>query len=295
MTRGWCLVAALVLGAGWAPGPRLPPSPPATEVAWRDAGAGLARAQFDVAGAGEGWRTRIVAVRIDPSRVRFRLRARLSGVDPAWSVDRAPTGAVLAVNAGQFNGITPWGWVVMDGREMRPPGTGPLSLALAWDREGRLHWLTAGEIESARASGDVVEAFQSFPALIDASGRVPRPIREPGLGVDVAHNDARLAIGARADGHLVIAITRFNGLGPASPAVPLGLTLAEMADVMRGLGCVRAVSLDGGVSAQLMLHVNGRRVMWHGWRPVPLGLVAEPRQPPPSSAAIVGTLVPDGE
>jgi hypothetical protein len=36
------------------------------------------------------------------------------------------------------------------------------------------------------------------------------------------------------------------------------------------------VSLDGGVSAQLMTRENGRRRIWHGWRSVPLGLVAEP-------------------
>jgi hypothetical protein len=52
-----------------------------------------------------------------------------------------------------------------------------------------------------------------------------------------------------------------------------------MADVMRGLGCVRAVSLDGGVSAQMMLREHGRPLIWRGWRRVPLGLVAEPRDP----------------
>jgi len=51
-----------------------------------------------------------------------------------------------------------------------------------------------------------------------------------------------------------------------------------MAEVMRGLGCVRAVSLDGGVSAQMLLRANGRRQVWRGWRSVPLGLVAEPVQ-----------------
>jgi exopolysaccharide biosynthesis protein len=115
--------------------------------------------------------------------------------------------------------------------------------------------------------------------LIDAGGNVPRQIREPGLGVDVEHRDARLALGALGDGKLVVAITRFNGLGPISQALPLGLNLSEMAEVMRRLGCVRAGSLDGGVSAQLMTKENGLRRFWHGWRSVPLGLVAEPVQP----------------
>ena len=277
MTKTLSCVGALALVAALASarGSTSAASVPALQ--WSQASDALASAEFDVPSGTESWRTRIVAVRVDPQRLRFRLRARLDGVDPAWSVDRAPARAVLALNAGQFNGITPWGWVVMDGREMRPPGTGPLSVAIAWDREGRVHWLTPGEIEHERAAGRIVEAFQSFPVLIDENGRVPRPIRGPGLGVDVAHNDTRLAIGQLADGDLVVAITRFNGLGPISPAVPLGLTLPEIADVMLGLGCVRAVSLDGGVSAQLLLRADGAHQVWRGWRKVPLGLVAEPR------------------
>jgi exopolysaccharide biosynthesis protein len=276
--RVWSCVGALVLMAAWAPARGSTSASSAPGIRWNPAGDSLASVEYDVAAGGsQVWPTRIVAVRADPARMRFRLRARLDGVDPAWSVDRAPARAVLALNAGQFNGITPWGWVVMDGREVRPPGTGPLSVAIAWDREGRVHWFAPGEIERERARGRMVEAFQSFPVLIDETGRVPRAIREPGHGVNVGHNDTRLAVGELADGHLVVAITRFNGLGPISPSVPLGLTLTEMADVMRGLGCVRAVSLDGGVSAQLLLNANGTREVWRGWRKVPLGLVAEPR------------------
>lgn len=275
--RIWVCLAALMLVALSGPLPGAPAAVRSSGVAWRATGAGLERAIVDVPGGGEAWRTRIVAVRLDPEQFTFKLRARLRGVDPAWSIDRAPAGAVLALNAGQFNGITPWGWVVMHGEEIRPPGTGPLSAALAWDRAGALHWLEHDEIESARTRLGVVEAFQSYPTLVEGGGRVPRPIRQPGLGVDVAHRDARLAIGRLADGRLVVAITRFNGLGSLSPAFPLGLTLSEMADVMRTLGCVRAVSLDGGVSAQLMTREGGRRRVWRGWRSVPLGLIAEPR------------------
>ena len=112
--------------------------------------------------------------------------------------------------------------------------------------------------------------------MIDERGEVPRQIREPGLGVDTEHRDSRLAIGALADGRLLVAITRFSGFGPVSPALPLGLTIGETAEVMLRLGCRRAVSLDGGISAQLLVREGGRTLAWRGWRPVPLGLVAEP-------------------
>ncbi len=141
---------------------------------------------------------------------------------------------------------------------------------------GRTRWLEPDEIEPARERGDIAEAFQSYPVLLDRDGDVPPALTDERLGVDVNHRDGRLAIGTLADGRLLIALTRFNGLGPLSPPVPLGLTLADMAAVMRGLGCRRALALDGGVSAQLMVRDNGDRIVWRGWRKVPLGLVAVP-------------------
>jgi exopolysaccharide biosynthesis protein len=267
---------ALLLALLSAPGAG-PPAPLAVpEPEWRVSVPGLERAETDVSGRGLAWRTRIVAIRIDPARFRFRLRARLRGAGPGWTVDRAPEDAVIALNAGQFSGIAPWGWVVMEGREIRPPGQGPLSTAIAWDAAGSVRWLAPAEIAAERAAGRTVEALQSYPTLLDEGGDVPRQLREAGLGVDTEHRDARLAIGGLPDGRLVVAITRFDGFGPVSPALPLGLTLDEMARVMLALGCRRAVSLDGGVSAQLLLREGGRTTIWRGWRPVPLGLVAEP-------------------
>jgi hypothetical protein len=239
---------------------------------WQPSSPGVERGAFEMSGGGEGWRTRVVAVRVDPESVRFRLRARVSGGFPAWRVERAPADAVLAVNTGQFTGFTPWGWVVMQGEEIRPPGRGPLAPAIGWDAGGRTRWLDAAEIEASRRRGDLVEAVQSYPTLLDAHGRVPRALTDAGRGVDVNHRDRRLAIGEDAEGRIVVALTRFYGFGELSPDLPFGLTLAEMADVMRGLGCRRAVALDGGVSAQLMVREGGEAIVW---RSVPLGLIAE--------------------
>jgi hypothetical protein len=51
-----------------------------------------------------------------------------------------------------------------------------------------------------------------------------------------------------------------------------------MAAVMGALGCRRAVALDGGVSAQLLIKDEaGERHLWRGVRRVPLGLVATAR------------------
>ena len=51
---------------------------------------------------------------------------------------------------------------------------------------------------------------------------------------------------------------------PVRFKVPASSTVFQYADRLRvfGLGCMRAVSLDGGVSAQLMLQTNARRQVW---------------------------------
>lgn len=274
MPRALVLGLALAVAGAVAPrggaGVAIPPGP----IAWDQVDADVARAAFEVQADPHLWHTRVVAVRVDPGRFRFRVRGRVVGEAPAWSVARAPATAALAVNLGIHSGIIPWGWTVVGGREVRPPGVGPLSAALAWDVRGQLHWLTPAQIPAARSSGQIEEAFQSYPTLLDDTG-IPRPLLAEGQGVDVTHRDGRLAVGLTDDGHLVVAITRFYALGDRGPALPMGLTLAEMAGVMRRLGCRRAVSLDGGISAQLMVRENGRQRIWRGWRAVPFGLIAE--------------------
>jgi hypothetical protein len=274
-------VMVAVLAAG-ATAPRAPAASTLLAVPpleWQASAPGLERTAFEIQVDPNLWHTRVVAVRLDPKKFRFRLRGRLRDLAPDWTVDRAPSTATLAMNIGLYSGIVPWGWTVMAGEEVRPPGQGPLSTAIAWDAAGRVRWLAPNQIDAARKAGDVVEAIQSYPTLLDADGAVPLPLRQRGLGVDVDHRDGRLAIGELHDGRLLIAITRFYALGELAPALPIGLTLDEMAALMRDLGCRRAVSLDGGISAQLLVREGPHTRTWRGWRAVPFGLIAEARSP----------------
>jgi hypothetical protein len=249
-------------------------------LSWRTAAPGLDWGELRLAGTGEAWRLRVVVVRVDPARVRLQLHAAVGADGRAgpWSIGEAPAEALLALNAGQFNDRGPWGWVVYRGRERRPPGTGPLAPAVVVDSAGQLRFVPPDSIVALRRSGEVVEAFQSYPALLVGEGEVPIPLREPGQGVDLAHRDGRLAIGQRRDGTVLIALTRFEGLGGALSALPFGPTVPEMAALMGALGCRRAVLLDGGISSQLLLR-DGRQELgsWRGLRKVPLGLIGLPR------------------
>jgi hypothetical protein len=247
-------------------------------VRWRTVRPGLECGQLELAGAGVAWRISVVLARLDPVRFRLQLdTGNAWGGSPAWTIDRAGT-AALALNAGQFHGTQPWGWVVHRGTELQPPGLGPLSAALVLDREGRVGLLAPDEIPQARASGRVVEAIQSYPALLVGDGEIPEALRGPQQGVDLDHRDSRLGVCQLHDGRLLFALTRF--LSPASPLslLPFGPTTPEMAAVMGALGCRRAVLLDGGLSGQVVLRdAHGGTNRWPGLRAVPLGLTVWPR------------------
>ena len=249
-------------------------------VRWTRVAPGIESAELRLAGSGEAWRTRAVLVRLDPALVALRVaQGRASGDaggERTWTIADAPASALVAFNAGQFTGTSPWGWLVRDGIERLSPGQGPLAPAVVVDARGAVSIVPADSIDLLRRAvrtGGVVQAFQSYPALLVGDGEVPRALRTPGPHVDVAHRDARLGFGVLRDGRVLLALTRFDALGGAMDRMPFGLTTPETAALMGALGCVRAVALDGGISAQLRL---GDRA-WPGMRRVPVGMIVETR------------------
>lgn len=252
----------------------------AGSVLWRPAAAGMERGELRLAGTGEAWRLLVVLITLDPSRLQLELvrASRDAGTLPTWSLADRPAAAVLALNAGQFTGGFPWGWLVRRGQVEQPPASGPLSLAVCVHADGRLDFIPAAAIPVA-GSTSAGEAFQSYPVLLEGDGRVPAPLREAGSGVDLGHRDVRLAIGKLRNGRILIALTRFAAAGEAFGSLPFGPTLPETAAIVGALGCRQAVGLDGGISAQLAVRDrDGVWQCWRGWRSVPLALVGFARE-----------------
>lgn len=248
----------------------------ADAVSWRRASAGVELGGLSLQGSGEAWRIRVILVRIDPDSVRVRMVVpprQPNGFAGRWSIEEAPPSSVVALNAGQFVS-GPWGWLVTGGVTRQPPGVGPLAPGVAFGENGRVRFLPPDSLASATG---VWEGFQSYPSLLVGDGTVPRAVREPGLGVDLTHRDGRLAFGLLRDGRVLIALTRFEGLGGLLEVVPFGFTTPEMAAIMGALGCAEAVLLDGGISGQLLVQDQGRRRAWPGLRKVAAGLLIEPR------------------
>ncbi|HWA15734.1 MAG TPA: phosphodiester glycosidase family protein [Gemmatimonadales bacterium] len=244
-------------------------------VTWTTLRPGVELGEVALSAPNEGRRTRVILLRYDPSDVRLdlvtRIRADYRGGD--WTIAHASMDAIAAFNAGQFTGIAPWGWSVVNGRERRAPGTGPLSMAVVEDSSGQLHFVPADSIAAMRARAGIRSALQSYPMLLDEDGRIPEPITTPGLGVDVPHRDARLALAQLNDGRILVLFTRFGALGEAGAAIPFGITLHETASLLQALGARRAVALDGGISAQMLVRDGaGATRSWPGWRRVPVGI-----------------------
>ena len=247
---------------------------------WQPVRPGVWLREETMAASGPLAAVRVVALRLDPARLAFALdtATRDDGLRGGWTIERlGPTG-VVAFNAGQFTGGSPWGWLVHEGRELQPPGVGPLSMAFVVDDSGAVSLTSPQELPAVRARART--AFQSYPTLLDG-GEPPWPLQGEGRGVDLVHRDARLALGVLDDGTIVVALTRFGPLGRAGETLPWGPTVPEMAAFMKSLGCRRAVLLDGGLSSQLVLRRSDDALSrWSNWRQVPLGLIVTPRTPP---------------
>jgi hypothetical protein len=255
---------------------------------WQPLAPGVWHREIRMASHGPLAPVRVLAVRIAPAQVTFTLdtATRDFGTRGAWTSDLLPSGAHVAINAGQFIGGIVWGWVVHNGIEVNPPGAGTLAMAFAIDSAGSANLLTPAELPSAR--GHVRLALQSYPALLTGEGEVPRELQAPGRGVDLDHRDSRAAIGILADGSVIMALTRFTALGPGGETLPWGPTVVEMAEFMRALGCRRAMMLDGGISSQMSLrYADGSVRHWTNWRKVPMGLVVSPRGPDTTAAGRV--------
>ncbi len=252
-------------------------APLARRVAWRAGADGLEWGELQLSGASEAWRTRVVVVRMDPRRIALSLAPVFTDAQ-GWTVREVDSTAALALNAGQFRGSSPWGWVVTGGNELLSPQLAPLAGAVVVEGTGRVRVVAPDSVEPERRAGVAVEAFQSYPLLLQ-NGVVPAPLTAPGQGVDLKHRDARLALGLMRDGRVILALTRFDVFGEALGRVPFGLTSLEMAAVMGALGSQEALLLDGGISSQLLVRDSGgSRRVWNGTRSVPLGLVGRARR-----------------
>jgi hypothetical protein len=135
------------------------------------------------------------------------------------------------------------------------PGGGPIgrgTTVLVGREAGARQLRTLAEGETVRVRHRLVASATRVPYRFALGGY---PVLEGGRplpGLDDRTSAVRTAVGV-ADGGRRLLLLAVDG----APAYRTGLTIAEVADVMRGLGAVDAFSLDGGGSTTLVARTPG--------------------------------------
>lgn len=162
-------------------------------------------------------------------------------------------GGVVCINGDFFTGNgVPLGGELVDGTWLRPPTSAP-----------RQVWVnTSNRFSIGAQPADAVQSLGATPYAILTPGQ-PISIPEHDAFADGAH--ARTAIGWDAAGDSFFVTVDMD-------ADSKGMSLAQVASVMRQLGATTAINEDGGGSSQMvvdgvLLHApgDGARPVANGW------------------------------
>jgi Phosphodiester glycosidase len=217
----------------------------------------------------------VVYVEVPPNSRYSIIPVVADGLDPLPKlVDKVKKVAVAAINAGFFDPsnkqttsyITGGGFLLanpVDNRnfvenpDLYPYITDMLNRSefRVMEHKGQEVYMIAKHRDPLKHGYKLIHSLQAGPNLFDVDAvekeafvviKNNQRIRDP-LGVD--RKNARSAIGIGKDGTLILAMAAMkplpNNLG--------GVTLSEMAGIMRELGATQALSLDGGSSTSFWM------------------------------------------
>ena len=120
---------------------------------------------------------------------------------------------------------------------------------LVIDRNGDFHvFVLSDGLEEYRKNhmNDVVNGFLFGPALVK-DGEIVFPEGKKYLLYASEHRDGRAAIGQTGPLSYVMVVVEAHGNNSE------GVTFAELAQIMKELGCIQAYNLDGGNSAEMYM------------------------------------------
>ncbi len=157
--------------------------------------------------------------------------------------------AVVAIN-GDYYPKTKAGYIIRQGEVYREKTSKNMDLLLI-DELGDFHLLLKGHDEQAaglkalKAEHEIVNGFFFGPALVKDGVILEIP---QNYQFDPTGKNPRAAIGQIAP--LTYVMVAVNGRTDGS----VGVTMAQLAQIMSELGCQQAYNLDGGNSATLVFH-----------------------------------------
>jgi hypothetical protein len=237
--------------------------------------------------------SRAHVVRFDINNHQWRLRPfiQTEGTLPT-SLQTKQRGGVAGTNGGYFNlkeGGLSTSYVVSDGKLVADPTKNALlmdnpklkaflpqilnrsELRIVQNGKASYSIEIARHLDPLRAGCRLVDALQGGPRLLpevdaEAEGFVRKNAdgsTSDSIGVNKAA--ARTAFGITADRHAILLCVAGSGQDPES----CGITLADLRALLKQLGCVEALNLDGGASTSMYVHLAGQ----------PLGAVVCAKRP----------------
>ncbi|MBQ8653363.1 MAG: phosphodiester glycosidase family protein [Clostridia bacterium] len=195
--------------------------------------------------------TAIMAVRVsiqDSSQLRTAMAARPpSRKTVVVSTMAKKNNAVLAINGDYFN-YHEKGLVVRGGKLYRNQLNGRRDVLII-DTEGDFTILRRCEKDDfQRYAENTLHAFSFGPGLV-INGQIPPDLG--GTEVDNAPEKPTQRIAIGQTGYLEYLIIATEG--PENKG-STGLTIDQMAELCREMGCINAYNLDGGSSSTIVLH-----------------------------------------
>ncbi len=288
---GWGLVGLLLLTLGCAPlppqrttpPPPAPPPPPELRYEQRTIG-----------------RSQIHLIIVPPGAPYTVTPAIAEGVSTVAELAQQ-TGAIAAINGGYFDPVNQKSasFVVKTGKTVANPQSNERlvqnpqlapNLSRILNRTTFRRYRCAGQIlydiapggEIAPTGCRLLDELGAGPALLPQAQleeeafleRVDGKVTRDPLGVE--QPNARSAVGITGDGGVILVMVAQN------PEVPgtSGMTLTALAKLLRDLGAVKAMNLDGGTSSALFyrdttyygkVDATGARI----WRPIKTALVVQ--------------------
>ena len=225
----------------------------------------------------KGSKAHLVVVDMNSKKVRLRPFVNSSGSDTSDSADSL--NAIAAVNGGYFNlsnGMST-SYVVVNGKtvcdpKLNPALVGNAKLAPFMDaiidrtevrlgsaKDGKQIIDIANHNSANLHAGATDDSLQAGPRLLPAlTAEKEAFVRKEADGKDVdsigVHKTAaRTAFGVTDDGHVLIICIA----GGKQDEFSSGVTLSQLADLMRQLGCVNAMNFDGGTSTTMVVALKG--------------------------------------
>lgn len=224
---------------------------------------------------------------VDLNNTKLAVRPYVSSTGMDLPAFTSKVGAYAAINGGFFSGTTPLSAVVYP-NEVKAINVQTVTrnsqaypvirsfFGMKTDRSLSVNWIyhfgnTVGDIytfskplpyknnDPSPMSAPIESQGTQYKDLLVGIGGGPTLVKDDtvnvtydqeimwGSGVGETNSDPRTAIGYTADKHVIMLVA--DGRQTASQ----GVSLTELAQIMKNLGCVEAMNLDGGGSTQMAI------------------------------------------